>query len=121
VRDLWSEWLARDLTVVSAPLIYAEVTSVLRGSAHRGAITEADAREHLSEVLSWRVVVWNEDQTLQRTAYDFAVRFNQPKAYDAQYLAVASLVGCDLWTLDKRLYNSVKQELPWVRYAGDPA
>ena len=52
---------------------------------------------------------------LQTVTWEMARRFNHPRAYDAQYLAVAELEGGELWTVDRRLYNSVKSSLPWVR------
>lgn len=50
-------------------------------------------------------------------AWQLAVGFNQPRAYDAHYLAVAEREGCELWTTDRRLYNAVQPDLPWVRLA----
>ncbi len=52
---------------------------------------------------------------LQEQAWNIALRLNQPRAYDAQYLAVAEREGCEFWTTDRRLYNSVNDALPWVR------
>lgn len=119
VERLWETWLGGDFDIITAPLFYAEVTSVLRQQAHRGRITDQEARDRLEDVIAWGVVPLEEDAAfLQRLAYDLAARFGQPRAYDSQYLAVASVAGCELWTLDKRLYNAVSRELPWVRYAG---
>ena len=39
--------------------------------------------------------------------------------HDAAYLAVAEILGCELWTADERLYNSVKTDMPRVRWLGD--
>ena len=47
------------------------------------------------------------------------VQFNQPTAYDTAYLALAQLDRCDFWTADRRLYNTVKEELPWVKWIGN--
>ncbi len=49
-------------------------------------------------------------------ALTFASRFRHAAAYDAHYLAVSSRYAVDLWTCDRRLYNSVKHELDWVHY-----
>ena len=43
------------------------------------------------------------------------MRRNRPEAYDTQYLAVAEREGCEFWTTDSRLYNSVHHTLPWVQ------
>ena len=57
----------------------------------------------------------------QEQALELAARFRLRASYDAQYLALAQLRGCPLWTADERLYNSVQAELPRVRWLGDPA
>jgi predicted nucleic acid-binding protein len=36
--------------------------------------------------------------------------------YDALYLALAQQRGCDFVTADERLYNAVKDQLPWVKW-----
>jgi predicted nucleic acid-binding protein len=36
-------------------------------------------------------------------------------AYDVHYLALAELLGCELWTADEKFFNSVKKKKPQVR------
>ena len=59
------------------------------------------------------------DDPLLRRGYELATQFNRPTAYDAQYLAVAERLQCEFWTVDERLYNAVKQALPWVKWLGN--
>ena len=47
-----------------------------------------------------------------------ATRFNRPAAYDAHYLALAEMMNCEFWTADRRLFNVVRDELPWVHRLG---
>lgn len=56
---------------------------------------------------------------LHHRAWERAYRFKQPAAYDAHYLALAEMLGCEFWTADRRLHNAVKDELPWVKWLGD--
>lgn len=56
---------------------------------------------------------------LHHVAWELAQRFNRPTTYDSHYLALAEMLGCALWTGDRRLYNVVKDELPWVKWLGD--
>lgn len=51
------------------------------------------------------------DNMLLKQAFALAGHFNRPTAYDAQYLAVAERLGCEMWTNNERLDNSVKHEL----------
>lgn len=39
--------------------------------------------------------------------------------YDSSYMALAEQQGIDFITADERLFNSVKKELPWVRWIGE--
>jgi predicted nucleic acid-binding protein len=51
--------------------------------------------------------------------WQLAQQFNRPRTYDTAYMAVAQIYGCDLWTADERLYNSVQGKLTWVKWLGD--
>lgn len=51
-------------------------------------------------------------------AYQFSARFNRPRAYDAQYLAVAERLGCDFWIVYERLFNAVREQFPGIRWLG---
>ena len=53
---------------------------------------------------------------LQQRVWSMAKKYYPPRTYDAQYLAVAAAVGCELWTGDQRLVNAVKAS--WVRWVG---
>jgi predicted nucleic acid-binding protein len=43
----------------------------------------------------------------------------QRSVYDASYLSLAEKNNIDFVTGDKRLYNSVKDRLKWVKWIGD--
>ncbi len=47
-----------------------------------------------------------------------AQALNLPTIYDALYLALARDHGCEFWTADERLYNAVRDRLPWVHWIG---
>lgn len=112
-------WRADEVTLVAPQLFPAEVTSIIRERAFRGELSSAQADAVLERALRWPVSLSAPDPTLQRTALEFASRFNHPKAYDAQYLALADLLDCELWTGDRRLVNSLQGALPWVKWVGD--
>lgn len=118
---LWGDWLAAGTPLVAPPLFHAEITSVIRLRSYRGELPPATAHELLSAGLDSPVEIWSDSAALQPRALDLAALFNQPKAYDAQYLAVADILGCELWTADRRLAESVASRLPWVRYVGAAA
>lgn len=58
------------------------------------------------------------DSWLHVSALEFAERFRLRAAYDAHYLALADHLRCEFWTGDRKLFNAVASELPWVRLIG---
>ena len=50
---------------------------------------------------------------------EFANQFKLLATYDAHYLALAEIEGCECWTADKRLLNAVKGKISWVRSLDD--
>ena len=114
------EWSESAPHLIAPPIFPAEVTSIVRERLYREELTSAEASQALEHSFAWPITIWQgDDDILQRSALALATRFNHPKAYDAQYLAVASLLSCDLWTADEKLVRSVRGELPWLRWIGD--
>ena len=115
---IWREWTEAGLEIAAPPLFRAEVTSVVRERVYRNEFSRAEGDAALSISLGWPVTISAESTNLQRRAFAFASQYNRPKAYDAQYLALAEILGCELWTADERLYNTVGKDLPWVKWIG---
>jgi len=117
-QALWSWWRKKRAIVIAPTLWGYEVTSTLRKNAHRGLIP-AEKEEVLFDKLHELPVRLMSPAGLHRRASELARRFDRPAAYDAHYLALAEMVGCPFWTADKRLYNRVHNELPWVNWLGN--
>jgi len=118
----WSDWLLRGEEIVSAPLFRSEVTSAIRLRVYARKMAIDEGRDALRRSLRWPVRIGPESidpAALQVRAYELATQFNRPRAYDAQYLAAAEVLGCDLWTADRRLFNAVRDHLAWVRWVGE--
>ena len=60
-----------------------------------------------------------ESANLHRTALTIAATYDLPAAYDAHYLALAQILGCDFWTGDGTLINTLRGRLAFVRWIGD--
>jgi predicted nucleic acid-binding protein len=52
---------------------------------------------------------------LHRRAFEIAGQFQVKWIYDAFYVALAEIVGCDLWTADAQLHRDVHAGYPNVR------
>jgi len=83
-----------------------EAGSVLHELAWRGQLTAEHARAMLERVLRAHVEV-RDPPGLTAAAWRLADELGWAKTYDAQYVALAQLVGCKLVTLDERLIRGV--------------
>lgn len=93
----------RDVTDLSAPdLVDVETVSVLRKRWLAGTLSDhrfAAAVEDLERLALERVPALR----LMRRAYELRANVT---AYDASYVALAELFGCELLTADQRLANA---------------
>ena len=55
----------------------------------------------------------------RQRAWEVAADFGLTTVYDATYLALAELRGCEYWTADERLFNQVKDKLSFVKWLGN--
>jgi predicted nucleic acid-binding protein len=105
-------------TVLAAPRLFrSEITAVIRKAVYLERISYEQGRLMLSQLLVYPVELY-EDNGLLTTAYELAHRFNRPRAYDAQYLALAERLSCDFWTADERMFNAIKDNFPNIRWLG---
>jgi len=67
----------------------------------------------LTEVLDLPIQ-FHGDLYLHYQAIEISQTLNLPATYDAHYLVLAQRFQANLYTSDKRLFNSVKSSLSWV-------
>ena len=120
VRNLWAEWERRAVPRLVPTLWGYEVASVIRKHGQRGTLSPQHEGEALDYLLSLPVQVvdmWGRHRDAWRLARDLGLT----ATYDAHYLLLARELGVEFWTGDRRLYNSVKGTLRWVRWIGELA
>jgi predicted nucleic acid-binding protein len=116
-QALWAQWVETGTEIVAPPLFLIEGTSVLCTQVHRGLITPEESQLLLRALQAQQVQLLSPEHLHER-ALTLALRFGQPQAYDAHYLALAETLRCEFWTADARLYRRVGDALPWVRWLG---
>lgn len=104
--------------MIAPPLLPVEVTNTLRQRIRQGTLTLAQARERLRVFLAYRVWFVAPADLYERSLL-LADAQNLRAVYDAQYLALAEIEGCECWTADQRLLRALATPLPFARFIGD--
>ena len=115
---LWRRWLNDGVGLVGPPLFRAEVTSVLREEVYFKRLLPEEGEQAFTLYSGIPIAIINHS-SIYRTAWELAKKYNMPRTYDMQYLAVAEMEDCELWTLDKRLVNAVSGKNKRVKWVED--
>ncbi len=107
VSDFLQTCLRGDEQLVAPPLLFAEVTSVIRRQEHAGALLAEEADAALMGFLALAVSPVHARE-VYLLALNFARRLGHARAYDVQYLAVAQLQDCPVATLDRGMYEGAR-------------
>jgi len=120
-----AEALLQDCLRLSHPLLApphltAEVTNALHQRTRRQqhALTEIEADRALARYLSLPIRQVSNDG-LYPEAVKLARGSGLRSIYDALYVALAQMLGVELWTADQRLIQTLGTTAPWVRWIGD--
>jgi predicted nucleic acid-binding protein len=111
-------WDQENTDLIAPPLFIPEVTSTIRLNVYLKRMSIEDGEKAFDYFLELDVKTINHPG-LCRKAWDLARQYNRPRTYDMQYLALAELEDCELWTADKRLINSLKSRNYRVRLVGE--
>lgn len=112
-------FLKADRTVTfNAPRLFrSEVGAVLRKAVFTKRITQEEGKSLLERALK-APVEFHEDDALITQAYQLAFELNQPRSYDAQYLALAQRLQGEFWTTDQTLVNGIQNRFSRIRWLG---
>lgn len=88
--------------LVAPPLWWSEVSSALHELHWRHSIS-AELASAAFERLQRAPVKERRNRRLRQEAWDLASTLGWAKTYDAEYVALARLLGCRLLTIDGRL------------------
>ena len=117
-RLLRDEWKTQQIVPIVPSWFACEIANVLFQRMRDKTITLAGAQQAIQTILG-AVVVRDSDPAVALRALELAVQFRLQASYDAQYLALAEHLGCDLWTAADRFRNRVKGTFSWVRSLGE--
>jgi predicted nucleic acid-binding protein len=112
------KWDEQGVEIITAPLFHAEVTLVLSEQVYFKKLLPEEGEEVFSVYLGMGVKSIDTPE-IQKKAWELAKKFNLPRTYDTQYLGVAELKDCELWTNDRRLVNSLRGKVSRIRWVGE--
>ena len=88
--------------LVAPSLMWSETTSALHELLWRGQVEHEDAAATLGRLGS-APIKRRDPAALRRTAWEISDELGWAKTYDAEYLALARILDCQVVTLDARL------------------
>jgi predicted nucleic acid-binding protein len=115
---LLESWIQAGADLIGPPLFDAEVTSTIRRHVYLNNVLPEEGEEMFLRYLDLAVKIVN-PCGLYRKAWDLAKKYNVPRTYDMQYLAIAELEDCELWTGDRRLVNNLKDKNKRIHWVGE--
>ena len=115
---LLERWQRQQTTLIAPAHLDFEVTSTIRRFVYLKEFTPTQGEKTLEQFLRIKIRLAS-SRKLVPLAWKLAKAFNRPRAYDAFYIALAQMNGCEFWTADKRAYHTFGRELKWVRCLGN--
>lgn len=95
-------------TLHAPDLIDYEILSAVRGLTLGGHLSEARARDALTDYEDLALRRYPSTAALRATAWTLR---NNLTSYDAAYVALADRLGCALWTRDSGLATSARRHI----------
>ncbi len=115
---LLAQWRSDGTSLVAPSWFPCELTNVLFRQVLGGKMDVLQARAFLDGTLVLFQLL-DLPLTLAGDALEIAHRLDQKASYDAQYLALAEYLDCELWTADERFWNAATTAFPRVRRIGE--
>jgi predicted nucleic acid-binding protein len=104
--------------IVAPPVLPAEVTNIIRQRLRQVQLRLDEGRELLTQFMALPIA-FQAPQMFYDRVLVLADQYNLPAIYDANYLALAEMLGATLWTADQRLLHALGGRLAFVRSIAD--
>ncbi len=109
-------WVNNGIQAAAPYLMPVEVANALHRRVVRGELTVEDAVQLLEYLLASGIEL-RDEPSLHARALQISSRLRQGAVYDAHYLALADILGCEYWTADESFYRAAApspQNVHWI-------
>ena len=117
-RALSRSWADEGIQAAAPYLMPVEVTNAPHRRVARGELSVEDATRLLGHLLASGIEL-RDAPDLHVRALQLAGQLRQGAVYDAHYLALANVLGCEFWTADERFYRAAELVMQNVRWIGE--
>src|SRR5215472_9073363 len=106
---LLNDWIDEEIAIHAPSLLTYEVTNAFYRRIRKGEIPFYDIGRGLTEII-YKVIIFDftEEPDFNIRAMELGQQFGLPATYDSHYLALTESMGCELWTADLRMWNTIK-------------
>jgi predicted nucleic acid-binding protein len=115
--QMLTDFIEGKISIFSPTLFIYEVVSAIHIAVSRKRIVEGEGIEIIKDICGLGVVL-ADFSGLEENTFHMAKTYKR-SVYDCAYLALAQKEGCNFYTGDKRLFNSIKNKLPFVKWIGN--
>ena len=114
---LLRDFVGRRVELITPTLFTYEIISAINTAVNRKRIGEEAGHRAVVYLTSLGIELRGFEDLIGPTFY--MARQYGLSPYDCAYMALAEKEKCDFLTGDKKLFQTVKNRLPWVRWIGD--
>lgn len=118
--DDWMQARQADDAELVVPMLWEyECLTGFRRAVFLKLIPPEDADRMITTLYALRFRSVAPTIEIHRAAFLWAERIGQSKGYDAQYLALAEILGAQFWTADLRLFRTLRDlGIDWAHAIG---
>ena len=116
--ELATATLVAQERIVAPSLFWIEIANILRQRMRRADLTLTHAL-NLFERFQEIPIMSHSPSGLSLRALTLADQYRRPAVCGAHYVALAEILGVNLWTDDQRLLRTLNGKLPFVKWIGD--
>ena len=110
------DYIDGKIAFVAPKIWHYEIANIFNKSVSTQRLTEVEGQSAFNALQALEIEFVEFPSPIE--AYKLARKY-QRSVYDSFYLAVAEQLGIEFWTGNRKLYISVKERLPFIRWIGD--